>query len=200
MASEAMDKGKQVTQNLGAIRASLMTKLKQQPSDVFVGTEEQPRLVAYKLEQGHYKDAKTGETIHAIENVKNPVVDSQNNDTVVLEQKDLDKLNRIDPVTKKRVSVKVSKVSPADKLSGLLNKKSASVLVSDMRSKLSGLPMDVYVEGEKAPRLLGVKMLRGEYFDKESGNPIRHESQIKGAVVDKDGTVLVALEELPKLS
>lgn len=57
---------------------------------------------------------------------------------------------------------------------------------------------DVYIEGEIMPRLQKAKMEAGLYRDQVTGNVIRTLEDIKGAVIDEDGNVVLTMEEAKK--
>ena len=61
-------------------------------------------------------------------------------------------------------------------------------------------PLDVYVEGERQPRLLGALFKEGKtYFKKKSGKPVKNHNDVNDAIVDKKGQILIAEEELSKI-
>lgn len=53
---------------------------------------------------------------------------------------------------------------------------------------------DVYVEGEKIPRLRKVDIVMGRYFN-DKGGVIRHHTSINGVVKDADGNIIITAEE-----
>lgn len=55
--------------------------------------------------------------------------------------------------------------------------------------------LDIYVKGEVLPRLSAIKMKAGEYYDATSKTVIKNYRDIKGAVVDKDGNVILSAED-----
>jgi hypothetical protein len=57
---------------------------------------------------------------------------------------------------------------------------------------------DVYVEGEVKPRLLTWRLKAGEYRDQATGKVISSYKDIKGAVVDKAGNIIMTAEEAGK--
>lgn len=169
-------------------------------TDVFVTGEDQPRLTAIKIQAGHYLDTVTNKIIRNYRDIRGPVIDVANNGNTVIEQIDLSNLSRIDPVTKTRVKLDIipGKVTLREALKTTVELvKNEAISTANM--VMRDIAMDVYVEGEKEPRLTGIKLMRGEYFDKATGENIWHETEIKGAVVDKEGTTLIESAELPKL-
>ena len=57
--------------------------------------------------------------------------------------------------------------------------------------------MDVYVGDEESPRLTAVAMRAGKYFNMDA-SPIRKFKDIKGAVMNEEGEVLITEDEFPK--
>lgn len=57
---------------------------------------------------------------------------------------------------------------------------------------------DLYVEGEVIPRLSKAKLEAGLYRDKATGVVIKTLGDIKGAVIDEDGNLVISKKELKK--
>ena len=169
-------------------------------TDVFVAGEELPRLTALKLQEGHYFDVTTKRVVKEYSDIKGPVIDITNNNSVVIEGKDLPNLTRIDPLTQAPVKLDLRSFRiPDPKQLATQTIQSGLNRVKDMVLNKNELPLDVFIEGVAEPVLTGMGMVRGEYFDKETNKPIRHESEINGAVVNAEGRELVSLEQLPLL-
>ena len=169
-------------------------------TDVFVAGEELPRLTALKLQEGHYFDVTTNKVIKEYSDIKGPVIDTTNNNSVVIEGKDLPNLTRIDPLTQTPVKLDLRSFRVPDPKQMVT--KAVQTGLDKVKSAVlhqNELPMDVFIEGVGEPVLTGAGMIRGEYFDKETSKPIRHETQINGPVVDAEGRELVSMEQLPLL-
>lgn len=54
---------------------------------------------------------------------------------------------------------------------------------------------DIYVKGRSEPALYASKMRNGDYLDKNTGKPVRSIKDIKGAVLDEQGNVVLTEEE-----
>lgn len=67
----------------------------------------------------------------------------------------------------------------------------ASKIAGDFARELFLPPKDVYVAGEKEPRLLAHLMRIGSYFNVVDGSAISRPTQIKGAVRDAEGNQLI---------
>lgn len=65
------------------------------------------------------------------------------------------------------------------------------------KNHMGKVPSDVYVTGEKEPRLTKGKMMAGDYFT-EDGKPIRCPADIKGIVKDAEGNTPIDLDDLRK--
>lgn len=55
---------------------------------------------------------------------------------------------------------------------------------------------DIYVGNEVGPRLTRARMQAGEYIDKASGKVITSLKDIKGEIVDKDGNIVLTLDDI----
>ena len=55
---------------------------------------------------------------------------------------------------------------------------------------------DVYIKGEAIPRLKAWKLQAGEYYDVTSKKVIKSYKDISGAVMDKDGNIILTAEEV----
>ena len=55
---------------------------------------------------------------------------------------------------------------------------------------------DIYVGNEVKPRLTRAKMLAGEYIDQTTGKVLTSLEDIKGTIVDRDGNIVLSLEDL----
>lgn len=169
-------------------------------TDIFVSGEETPRLTALKIEAGHYQDITTNKIVKAYTDIKGPVADITRNDAVVLEAKDIPNLTRIDPFHNalKKLDIRNFKLTDPKALLDKSIQMGKDKLLNYVTSS-KDFPLDVYLEGGSDPILTGAKMLNGEYFDQQTGKPILHETDINGPVVDKEGTTLIAMEDIPNL-
>jgi hypothetical protein len=55
---------------------------------------------------------------------------------------------------------------------------------------------DIYVGSELKPRLTRAKMLAGEYIDQATGKVLSSLDDIKGTVIDRDGNIILSIEDL----
>lgn len=67
---------------------------------------------------------------------------------------------------------------------------------TNLRNKLSDRFGDVYIDGERYPRLTIGKLKAGQYFDKATGAVINSFDDIRGDVVDEFGNVVLSFDEL----
>lgn len=58
---------------------------------------------------------------------------------------------------------------------------------------------DIYLKGEVTPRIQAWRMKAGHYIDQKSGEVIRKLSDIKGTVVDKDGNVILSIDDMKNI-
>lgn len=166
--------------------------------DVYVKGLKFPALYASKLKAGQYRDQLTGKVIRSMKDITGPVVDELGN--VVLRAEDLAKglVNRegmgllsksfdfVSNIYKNVYGAPLGMVGRA--LSTVFG--STKNLIERIRLK------DVYIRGEDTPRLLARVLERGGYFSQATGKVIRSIKDIDGTVVDRDGNVVLNLDEM----
>lgn len=171
-------------------------------SDIYVTGEDTPSLLAKKLRQGLYFDAKTRKSISRVKDITGPVEDELGN--VVLSQEDLDKglytkggESLIGFATRRGLGM-------AGKAAGLYGRgvlgfygalfkgvRGAFNLVKDDLTQV-----DAYLPGEDRPRMRSNLMAMGHYIDLDTKRIIRSLDQVTGDVIDKNGRIVVTKEEL----
>lgn len=72
----------------------------------------------------------------------------------------------------------------------------AGTLAKSAFSKAGDFFNDLWIKGEIKARLTKAKLLAGEYYDEASGNILKSWKDIKGRVVDKDGNVILDIDEM----
>lgn len=198
--------GQDMVNSAKDVATALDFKARLKIHDLYVAGETSPRLLATKMQMGAYRDIATKKIITSIDQIKGPVEDTLANNSVVVEAKDLLRLtykNASNTFVKAETSVREG----AAEGFGLGNiPRNAGDLTNALKVKGAELmgaakeeAADVYVEGEDAPRMLAAKMTQGKYTDKETGNPVTHQTEINGAVVDEDNKTVVEPNEIPKL-
>lgn len=70
---------------------------------------------------------------------------------------------------------------------------------TDWLMKKAGDFSDVYIRGEAVPRIQAWRLKAGHYYDQKTGQVIRKFSDIKGAIVDKDGNIVLSLEDMKNI-
>lgn len=172
--------------------------------DLYVGDEKQPRISALKLAQGHYSLKETGEVITSMTQVKGAIVDEHGK--VVVAPQELSKLVYFDPKhgnwkhlhkTGMGIGDIAQNLGSSFKKNTMLLAKSGISTIQDQFKKTG--PSDIYVEGEKLPRLYASKMEKGYYTDAISGETITSAKDIKGPIKDETGQIVVSGDELGKL-
>lgn len=180
--------------------------------DVYVEGEDHPRIKAALLQAGAYRTKFSNTVVTSLDALTEPIVDSQGN--VVVDQSEMAKLVVYNAVTKTPVKVSqmygsamaaikanptmasysgMAKVGAAEMIKSVANEFQRQ-LVEDEKQ-----PSDVYVEGEKLPRLTAVLMKAGNYFNAKDGTPVNAPADIKGEVYDKNNKLMLSLEDLPNL-
>ena len=173
-------------------------------SDVYVGSETEPRLRKVLMEQGFYLDKESGDVINTPEDIKGEVIDKEGN--VYLSLSELKDIHLADGTLLSNIGSRLlSMVGKAGSalggvyglygaaFTGALNiGKSA---YSKAKNKLNAL-RDVYIPGEVKPRILAAVMKAGGYFDAKTGEVITKLEDIKGDVIDAQGNIVLNLDDL----
>lgn len=169
-------------------------------TDVYVNGVPWAKLEAAKLEAGEYFDAKTGEVLKSLEDIKGPVKDRFGR--IVLSFEDL------------RAGLKDQ--SGKDIVFGLLGKFKEGLITASqwLTGRAQGLVnntvvpvakwlyqkatdlQDIYVKGEVEPRLLASLVRAGAYRDRVSGQIITKLSDIKGDVEDLNGELVLRMSDM----
>lgn len=177
--------------------------------DIYVSGWSKAALEARKLELGLYRDKATGKIIRRLSDITGEVEELMEDGTtrVVLTIEDIkkglhDRLGRRvlldglkglgDLAGKAKDRIFGGIMGFKDTVLGALGKVKDKVW-----GKLTGLH-DVYVKGEKTPRLLKHILEAGGYYDKATGEVITRFSDIKGDIVDASGNLVLSLEDMRK--
>jgi hypothetical protein len=168
-------------------------------NDVYVKGEALPRLLAWKLKAGHYRDQVTGKVIKTFKDIQGAVIDENGN--IVLSADEIKKAFVKSGVAEKFITALGSVADKAKSIGAMLLGRLPGVYqaVSALVQKTWGLlslPQDVYVKGKLDPVLLARIMRTGGYFSRRTGKVIHHPGEIDGAVVDEDGNIVLTIEEL----
>lgn len=177
---------------------------KEKSTDVFVNGELTPRIRKAQIESGELIDVLTKKPIHAFKDITGPVKDSEGNE--VLTEEDFRKGLRDGRGR-----------SLAGKFLSLLGKGAKAGLNGAWAGfKLQFLPLtlgwkaakgmfkmsrtffDVYVKGDPNPRLRANLLRAGNYISATTQKPITKYSDIDGPVLDRDGNVVLSLEDVSK--
>jgi len=171
--------------------------------ELYVRGEFAAKLTKAKLEAGEYIDAKTGKVIQKWEDIKGPVKDRAGE--MVLTAEDFAKglwTNHGKPWKEsftKRLgnawyNTKRILKSPVSLVKGLLG--GAKKFGESLRDAFNK-PRDIYIPGREEPIILASVMKAGGYKNAD-GSVISKWTDIKGAVYDLEGNVVVTLEMLTK--
>lgn len=177
--------------------------------DIYVKGRDTPVLLARDIKAGKYFDLKSKRTITKPSDITGPVLDSDGN-TVLSETDIVDGL--VDP--EGRESYLTKAITMASSIGGgvggaigLFTGRAMSVVraigfaltaparVIDWLRR----PKDLYVEGERSPRILGKRLRAGEYTNAWTGDVIKSIEDITGDVMDSDGEVVLRQDEITKL-
>lgn len=177
---------------------------KEKSNDVFVKGELTPRIRKAQMESGELIDVLSKKPIHAFKDITGPVKDAEGND--VLSEEDFRKGLRDGRGR-----------TLAGKFLGLLGKGARGGLTAGLAafklqflpltlgwkaakgiSKLSSTFFDVYVKGDPNPRLRANLLRSGNYINGLTQKPILKYSDINGPVLDREGNVVLSLEDVSK--
>lgn len=182
-------------------RGNMTTATGGEPNDDedILDSRGEPILSARKLNAGDYIDAVSKRVIKTWGEVKGPIYDTA--ERVTIGTKEL-----------------AGKVFGPDgrevALRGLRAVRDAAANAYDMADPIgriksiiaSGKEMmyqqDIYVKGERSPRLLGIKFKSGEYFVRNQNGemkPLSGWNEIDGPVYNTEGETLVAEDEVDQL-
>ena len=185
--------------NFNKLSAAILPKLtkrgitKERIMDIYVkGKNKIPTLAAAKIMAGEYYDKLTGKQIYTFKDIKGEVVDKFGN--LILTAEDylagLVDVNNV-PI-KDRLSNAFSLIKGLNKEDFTIeNVKSAITRVSNYLTPIK----DVYLKNETVPRIYASIMKEGGYIDATTGYVIKTVEDIKGAVKDKFGNIILTEEE-----
>lgn len=175
------------------------------PMDVYVkGKPYDPVLREAEMRAGRYVDAITGKTITALKDIKGAVRDATTNEIVLTAEEFASGLfnHKGKQLTKGIVGWTRDKIA---RLFGYVSSELGAgikiplTLLSKGKQMVSNFLFDVpdvYVPGEKSPRLLGSIIRRGGYYSSKTGKPIYGLSDIDSDVMDADGNVKLTVDEI----
>jgi hypothetical protein len=164
--------------------------------DIYVKGHAKPAMLARDLRAGRYYDQETGDVVQRLDEVTGPVVDASGD--IVISEFDIQEgllvnnqgksmMDRLGSITG---GVTSYMTSPYRAIGALAGK------VTDIGKNWMNKPRDVYVKGEERPRLLAVVMKNGGYLSEATKKPIRSINDIDGAVIDRQGNVVLTLEDM----
>jgi len=154
--------------------------------DIYIKGEFIPRLTAWKLKAGMYKDQLTGTIIKSYKDIAGAVVDSEGN--IVLTAEEAKKAFIKTNIGEKLISGLGSIVKGIKNTAGAIIGRLPAVYrfgieVVKKLYNLTKMPQDVYVKGKKDPVLLArVMRVPDGYISSVTGNMIKHPGDIDGPV------------------
>lgn len=182
----------------GKFRSMAKARHADDDEDLYEEGSNTPILEVFKLRRGDYWDILTNKVIDSWEGITGSLKDLTNN-TIIGAKRLAGKLFNQE---NKEVFIKgLSKIrdamyaafrwiDPMGRAEGLWDK-----------AKTRFYQMDVYLEGEKEPVLLGSRFSKGEYWKRGENDeflPILGWNEIDGAVYGRDGQVLITEEEFDR--
>lgn len=170
-------------------------------TDIYVGNEMLPRLLAHGIKNGYYCDVFTKKIIKSIKDITGPVMDYHLNIIVTLDDiaspglRD-SKGNRLKPNISEEDMILVGTNSAIRRK--IFTADGVSETNEDKINPLLGLK-DIYVGDETSPRMTATKIRLQYYRDRLTNKTIFTQEDIKGEVVDKDNNVVLSFDDLKNL-
>jgi Transglycosylase SLT domain len=171
-------------------------------SDLYVGSEETPRLTSAKLKAGLYTDKVTGNILKSLKGIKGAVLEDGN---VVLAEDEIPKsfirdtkgsgiiklASMIGNFSLKASSGLIGLIPPVYKFIFDAGKK-----LFDTGIKLLDQPCDVYVKGIELPVLTKLIMKNGGYRVLATGKIVTRPGDITGPVVNEANEVVLTEDQI----
>lgn len=168
--------------------------------DIYVPGEESPRLTRQGFRAGRYICKTTRKILRSINDIQGPIVDSSGR-VLVASSEIASGLITGTGVRLAQLSKRAEQwVNRVDFVSRLIGGR-VSNLVDKFAQGMFGLRgkiEDVYVLGMPDPVLTAEKMRQGFYINRYSKKPINTIDDIKGAVEDREGNVVLSDEDYEK--
>ena len=159
-------------------------------TELYIKSEKDPRISKAKLRAGHYVDVVTNKVITSTKDIKGAVKDITNGQVVIT----IDELK--DAIGKNTSKLKETLEPGLDKTKNKIR----DAIPQKFSGMLKGIKerwKELYVKGEKDPRIIKAKLTAGHYADVATGKVLTTLTDIKGSVKDLvSDTVILKAEEL----
>lgn len=203
LATGTVKLGYRTLRGVGHVGAHLLRPL----SDVFVEGQKKPALYAKYMKQGRYVDAVDGKPIYSPHDIHGPVKDTATDQIVLTAEEYAHGLydSRGRKISKGIVGGIMGLTAWMTKLTLITPMKVARAVLKvpgkiyRAARRIFTYDTDIYVGGEKLPRLYGTKMAQGAYICVPTNKIIHKASDIKGEVKDvQTGQILISKEDLDR--
>lgn len=165
-------------------------------ADLKVKGSDKIKLYWNKMKDGDYIDAKTGKVIESWKDIQGEVQDRMGN--VVLSADDWARglVSRRGELIAKGKKILTNYFNMGFKPLGIVK----NLVTNTWKTAKAYVEMerDIYVPGEKTPRILVNVLKKGGYLSKKTGKPIYSWKDIDGPITDLDGNVVLSLEDMAK--
>ena len=171
--------------------------------DVYIQGRDSATMKMNDIQSGNYIDKASGKVITTLKDIKGAVVDKLGN--VVISEDDF-KQGIYTVINGKRFSIlrgalsagmgTVKALFKLNTLPARLIGSAVSGVSKAIWGKLRGVA-DIYVEGERSPRLLGRVLAAGGYFNRQ-GKALKSIFDINSDVLDSDGNVVLSIADMAK--
>lgn len=179
--------------------------------DVFVKGSDEPRLMAWKIKAGLYRDQVTGKIIKSYKDMRGAIIDAEGN--IVLTAEEMKDAFVKTPLGVKLISAFISGAKKISSIAGavlgaamggvkrLLPKAitgATDILMSGVNavSEFLHSAEDIYVIGRSKAVLLARDIKEGLYRSQKTGKIIRHAGDIDGAIIGKDGNIVLSDDDI----
>ncbi|EKD89751.1 MAG: Virion structural protein, partial [uncultured bacterium] len=170
--------------------------------DVWIDGEFTPRLLAWKIKAGKYRDQATGAIIKSYKDIKGAVIDEDGNIILTAEQaREAFVKNGVVQKAIKLLGAGVGKIK--DLGDRLMSKIPPAIkFAKDLAIKAYGLlklPQDVYTKDKPdVPTLLAKTMKSGGYVSRITSKVIQNTDDIDGPVFDERGNEVLTADDFAK--
>lgn len=171
--------------------------------DVYIQGRDSAALKMNDIKSGNYIDKASGKVITTLKDIKGAVVDKLGN--VVISEDDF-KQGIYTVINGKRFNIlrgalsagmgAVKSLLKLNTLPARLIGSAVSGVGKAIWGKLRGVA-DIYVDGERSPRLLGRVLAAGGYFNRQ-GKALKSIFDINGDVLDSEGNVVLSIADMAK--
>lgn len=167
-------------------------------TDIYTKGAPEPVILAKGLRRGWYTDYETGEPIHSLDDIDGAVWDNHNEEVALT----TDQFNEGIFYYKGESLIKKAGSKLIDFYGAMFSPLTMAAKIATMAMRgavgFATRVKDIYVIGERSPRLLSKVLINGGYYSQRTNQPIRKYSDIDGPVIDGSGDVVLDWSDIKK--